>query len=116
MENKGQFKKGLIPWNKGKKDFRPSPETEFKVGDGHEGKNHSSWRGGVQKFKVDCVHVWTAKGQRKRRPRMVYEEANGVIPNGYVIIHLDGNKNNDELSNLEAISRSELMKRNNPKL
>jgi hypothetical protein len=32
-----------------------------------------------------------------------------------VIIHLDNDKDNDELTNLEAISRAELIKRNNAK-
>lgn len=34
------------------------------------------------------------------------------IPKGWVIYHLDGNKDNDDVDNLEAISRAELMQRN----
>jgi hypothetical protein len=44
---------------------------------------------------------------------MVYEEAYGAIPKGHVIYHIDGDKRNDSLLNLEAISRGELLKRNN---
>ena len=116
MRNKlGQFIKGLIPWNKNKKDFRPSPETEFKAGPEHTGEKHPSWKGGEQFSKSDCVHVWTGNKQRKRRPRLIWEEQNGPIPEGHVVYHIDGNKNNDDISNLEVISRAELVKRNHNK-
>lgn len=116
MGNKGSFKKGNIPWNKGKKGFRPSKDTEFKAGEHHTGKNHPSWKGGVQKFKDDCAYVWTGNNKRVRRPRAIYEKHYGPIPKGYVVIHLDGNKDNDSPKNLKAISRAENMNRNNPKL
>lgn len=109
----GQFLKGLIPWNKGDKTFRPSIETEFKSGLSHVGNTHPSWKGGEQVPKNDCTHVWIGNGKRKRKPRMVYEEAHGVMPKGHVIYHIDGDKRNDSLLNLEAISRAELLKRNN---
>lgn len=113
MRNKlGQFIRGLNPWNKGKKDFRPSPETEFKAGPDHTGETHPSWQGGEQVMAKDCVHVWTGTGQRARRPRQVYEEHYGLIPKGHVIIHLDGNRHNDAPENLKAISRKENLERN----
>lgn len=118
--NKGCFKKGHIPHNKGQKmrDYM-SPEnldkvkeTQFKKGSEHTGEKHVSWRGGVQKMKSDCVHVWTDTNKRIRRPRKNYEETFGKIPKGFIIFHKDGNKDNDHPSNLEAISRAELLKRN----
>jgi len=56
--------------------------------------------------------LWDSKNKRKRRPRHIWEKANGIIPKGYVIFHIDGNKHNDNLSNLKAISRLELLKHN----
>lgn len=109
----GQFIKGLIPWNKGIKSFRPSPETEFKAGNNHTGEHHPSWKGGVHDMKNDCNYVWTGTNKKARRPRKVYEDHYGSIPEGYVIYHKDGNKKNDAIDNLEAISRAELLKRNN---
>lgn len=111
-DNKGNFKKGNIPWNKGKKGFNPSPETQFKSGDNHTGENHVSWKGGVQIIKNDCAYLWTGTNKRVRRPRKIYEENFGTIPEGYVIIHIDGDRYNDDPSNLKAISRSENLKRN----
>lgn len=108
----GQFVKGITPWNKGKKDFRPSPDTEFKSGDNHTGEKHPSWRGGEQFMKNDCVYLWCGTNKRKRRPRAIYEEHYGAIPKGMVIYHIDGDKENDSIENLEAITRGELLKRN----
>jgi HNH endonuclease len=108
----GRFLKGLSPWNKGKKDFRPSPETEFKAGPDHTGENHPSWNGGEQVMSKDCVYVWTGNKQRARRPREIYKQHYGEIPKGYVVIHLDGNPHNDDPTNLKAISRAENLARN----
>jgi len=96
------------------KGFRPSQETEFKEGV-HVGKEHPSWTGGEQVMKSDCVYEWSGVNKRVRRPRKIYEEHHGPIPKGYVVIHKDHNRYNDDPSNLEAISRAENMKRNNHK-
>lgn len=115
MKNeKGQFIKGSVPWNKGLKGFNPSPRTQFQKGDSHKGSTHPSWKGGVQRMSNDCVYL--NKGEnRVRRPRKIYEENFGKIPPNFVIIHLDGNRYNDSPSNLKAISRAENLKRNRSK-
>ena len=102
----GRFKKGNIPWNKGK-HVRLSPKSEFKV-DQYVGKDHPSWTGGVHNMKHDCVHVYTGKLKRARRPHLVV----GGVPKGCVVYHLDGDRTNDEPTNLEVITRAELLKRN----
>ena len=109
--SKGQFIKGAITWNKGMKGFRPSKETEFKTGE-LVGEIHPSWKGGVQIMKKDCAYLWDGANKRKRRPRAIWEEHNGTLPEGMVIIHLDSDKYNDDISNLKAITRAELLKIN----
>lgn len=44
---------------------------------------------------------------RKRLHRYVWEFYNGKIPKGYEIHHIDGNKANNDISNLQMLSKSE---------
>ena len=113
MKNKlGQFLKGCLPWNKSKKGIHLSPDTEFKKGENHTGEKHPSWKGGKQIMNNDCVHVWTNTGKRVRRPRAIWESVHGPIPKNHVIVHRDGDKHHDNISNLECISRAEHKQRN----
>ena len=76
------------------------------------GENHNCWKGGEQINKNDCTYINTGPNQRVRKPRLVYQQHHGTIPHNHIIIHLDGNRQNDDISNLKAISRAENMKRN----
>lgn len=109
--NKGCFKKGNTPWNAGLKGIHLNPDTEFKKGE-MVGKDHYSWRGGEQLNKKDCVYISVGANQRVRRPRKIYEETNGLIPEGWILYHLDKDMHNDGLDNLIAIPRQILVKIN----
>jgi hypothetical protein len=113
--NKGSFKKGNIPWNLGKKGIHLSPDTEFKKGE-MIGKDHHSWRGGVQVVKNDCVYLNVGANQRVRRPRKVYEDTYGSIPKGWILYHLDRDSHNDDLDNLIAIPRAVLVRINSGRM
>jgi hypothetical protein len=109
--NKGQFVKGMVTWNKGMKGLRYSPDTEFKAGE-FVGESHPSWKGGIQITKNDCAYLWDGANKRKRRPRAIWEEHHGTLPDGMVIIHLNGDRYDDSISNLKAITRAELLRLN----
>jgi len=119
MENSGSYKKGHIPHNKGKEldeylsnsAIEIIKKTWFKIGQ-NAGDKSNNWKGGIQTPKHDCTYLYNGVNKRIRRPRSVYEKHFGKIPKGYVIYHLDLDKDNDEPYNLEAISRKELLKRN----
>jgi hypothetical protein len=113
--DKGQFTSQNKPWNKDKKGIHLSPETEFKPGEKF-GNTHPSWKGGVHMISNDCAYLWSGINKRVRRPRVVWENTHGKIPDGHVIIHKDGDKYNDDISNLECISRADNLKRNSGRL
>jgi hypothetical protein len=121
--NKGNFKKGHIPFNKGKKmteyisesSLEKIKQTQFKPGQTAAEKSNK-WKGGIQEMTNDVVYLYSGVGQRIRRPKYVYEFHNGKIPKGWILYHLDQNKHNDNIDNLIAIPRAVLMKINTGRL
>lgn len=107
-----RFPKGNIPWNKGLKGIHLSPESQFTPED--RGARHCCWKGGIQRNANDCIYVQNPDKayDRRRRPVVVYEQTYGPVPPGFVVVHKDGDRYNDNPENLEAISRAENMRRN----
>lgn len=64
----------------------------------------------LKRDKRVMVKIHNEKGyyNYKDKSRLCYENKNGKIPKGYVVVCLDGNKNNCDDDNLVAISRREL--------
>jgi len=119
--NKGYFKKGDIPVNKGKtwNEYMSeqgqinSRKTTFKKGNVPDNyRNIGSERinkDGYIEIKVKNPNIWQLKH------RYIYENKYGSIPKGHKVIFLDGNKQNLDISNLALVSNTEeliLNKRN----
>jgi hypothetical protein len=125
-----QFKKGQAPANKGVR--RPGwstgrmKETQFKKGC-RTGIAQKNWKpigtvlldgDGYPRIKVrEAVHGVepTGFGNQKCWPflsRRTWEESNGPIPPGHVIVFRDGQRDNCAIGNLECISRADLARRN----
>lgn len=58
---------------------------------------------GGEIYTLDNNGYYVTGKASKKLHRVVWEEANGPIPNGYIVHHRDGDKANNELSNLELI-------------
>jgi len=107
----GQFKKGLIPHNKGKKLSQETKEklkpTMFKRGN----RPHNAQPVGTEtKDKDGYVWVKIAEpSEWKLKHHIAYGEP---VPTGHKVIFLDGNKYNFERGNLQLVSNAELMNRN----
>lgn len=103
----GRFKKGSIPWNKGKKGYVGANRTSFKKG--HKPKNWKPVRSerinteGYTLIKIAEPRKWALKH------RIIWEEHyKKKIPRGSVIIFDDSDKSNLSIENLICVTRNEL--------
>lgn len=113
MGEKSRFPKGHVPANKGKpmpaKVYEKAKATMFKKGQ----LPHNVRYDGHERISVDgYVEIRVDVGKYVLKHRLVWEQANGPIPKGMALVFKDGNKQHIELSNLELVTRAELLKRN----
>ena len=104
-----RFKKGHDPWNKGMKGYSApgSERTWFRKG--HLPVNTTQpvgseavYKGGYIYVKVAMPNIWMSKHQ------LIWEQINGPVPDGYVIVFKDRNIRNFNPENLMLISRADL--------
>lgn len=111
-----QFTKGFEPWNKGKRhpSHPNTKKTQFKTG-----SKPSNWvpvgsrritKDGYEEIKVTDTGVTRKDFQAAHR--LVWQEHNGEIPKGFIVVFKSPDKQNTRIENLELISRSENMRRN----
>jgi hypothetical protein len=72
----------------------------------HVGEKSPSWKGGRSLRKKDGYWELRIDGQRLLEHRVVWEKANGPIPRGHVIHHLNGDKSDNRLENLDCTPRA----------
>lgn len=122
---KGQFKKGSTPHNKGKKieDYMPEESlnkiksTQFTKE--NKGVKHSRHLDiGTERHSKDGIKVKVTEGGKESwrfKHHLEWEKHNGPIPDGHVVIALDGDKANYSIDNLMLVSKGDLMKVNHQK-
>ena len=103
-----RYTKGHVPHNKGKKGVygKGSEKSWFKKGHiAHNRKPVGTERIGADGYievKVKEPKTWVTKH------RLVWEEHNGPVPKGKIIMFLDGDKQNVDINNLTLVTRAEL--------
>ena len=111
-----RFKKGQKPWNKGI-SFNcggRSVETRFAPGT----MPHNNVPVGTERVTDDGIRQRKIRddGPAHRRWKsvhsLIWEEANGEIPLGHIVVFRDRNTEHLVLENLELVSRAENMRRN----
>lgn len=104
----GHFKKGIIPPNKGKKGYcAPGCEkSHFKKG--HTPHNKTPIGTILTK---DDGYLWKKIGEGARDWKqlhiLLWEEANGPVPDGHNLIFKDKNRQNCTLDNLAMVTKAE---------
>ena len=110
----GQFEKGIIPHNKGKKFPGTGNRTTFRKGATPHNKmdvgEDTITTDGYVKTKIAEPDVWEYKH------KLIWKEKNGPIPEGHSVIFADGNKLNIDIDNLLLVSKAELLMMNRRKL
>lgn len=111
-----RFKSGQAAWNKGLKGLDIGGKaTRFQPGQ----KPLNTWRPiGTERVNKDGLLVrkvadtGVKKADWKPVHVIAWEEVNGPVPAGKVVIFADGNRRNFDYDNLECLTRAELMQRN----
>lgn len=120
----GRFEKGNIPVNKGQKMsasiYEKAKKTMFKPGS----KPKNTDPIGTEKMLADG-YVWVKVNDKsnvpktvnwKQKHRLIWEKEYGSIPEGHMIIFLDGNHENFDIDNLAMITRAENLIMNRKRL
>ena len=103
-----RFKKGHVSHNKGVKmrpEVREKVElTFFKKGN----KPHNTkWDGYERVNSYGYVEVRIAERVFIGKHRLIWEQHNGPIPDGHIVIFADGDKTNFAIENLVCVSRGD---------
>ena len=104
-----RFQKGNTPWNKGIKGSIPKNVTSFQKG---LIPKNTREVGDTRLDKEGYIVIKVANKKWIRKHRLIWEQAHGEIPKGYVIRIKDGNKENFSLENMELITCADNMRLN----
>lgn len=107
----GHFPKGNVPWSLGTTGAKTGSKTSFAKGH----RPHNWCPVGTErltsidkyiKVKVEEPNKWRFKHL------LVWEQNNGPIPKGMLVVFKDDDRSNVQIDNLEMITRSELVRLN----
>lgn len=115
-ENAGKAYRFTSERMKGNQHAKGNAPNRTSFTPAHSMANHACWKGGLQ-HTPDGWYRLIAPKKRTPNARYVWEQVHGELPQkpAYVVIHLDGDKYNDDINNLLAITRAEHMARNKHK-
>ena len=111
----GCFEKGYRSWNKGTKGLTDANKTSFKKGSVPAnrkplGTERICPKDGYVLVKVAEPNPYTGFPTRwKHKQVHIWEQDNGPVPDGMIVVFRDGDKRNIDPENLMLTSRAELL-------
>ena len=118
-----EFTRGIIPWNKGTKGLTKANKASFK-----KGNTPKNYKGGIKSNGKDGVYILVKKNYYKcnskkqkhskyeQLARIIWRKHYGDFDKKFIVFHKDKDINNNDINNLELITRAELLKRNNSQM
>ena len=114
LGKKTRFKKGHVPWSKGKKLPTHPNSRKYLFQKGH--RPHNTKEDGTISIRdingKPYQFIRISLNNWKLYHRHIWENQHGPIPEGMHCSFKDGNTMNCEIENLELITRGEMMNRN----
>jgi hypothetical protein len=131
--NNTQFKRGQTSWNKGKKGLNTGgykghfkkgniPYNYRPVGSESVDRDGYTWVKTADKIITTMIEISkdyiyitekiTQQNQRRMKHQLIWEAANGPIPDGHVVIFGDRNRQNFDPDNLILVSNAQLARLN----
>jgi HNH endonuclease len=107
-----RFKLGHEPWNKDMKGIHLSPQSEFQKGRESETKMPLGSVVERTRQREGYPRAWVKVAEPNKwelRARLVWAAHNGPIPRGMIVHHKDRNALNDEIDNLQMMTKAEHM-------
>lgn len=109
----GRFAPGSVPANKGTKGLKGANSTSFVKGQlPHNTKQDGDITIRTDKRGVQYQHIRLANRKWAYLHRVNWEAANGPIPEGHILVCMDGDTLNVEPTNWMPITRAEHVRRN----
>jgi hypothetical protein len=111
------YKKKIAESMKGEKNYffgrHHSPETRKKMKEAKRGEKHNNWRGGILRWE-SRIYLYrpdhpkaTSDNPHIARSHLVWEAHHGPLPAGFVIHHQNGDPRDDQIENLQMLTRSD---------
>lgn len=118
--NQGCFKKGNVPWLTGTKGAVKPNTGSFKPGHTRNGVCPIGTERTRKRQREPGKRVWIKVRDRRHpsdwilRAVYVWQAANGPLPRGAVVHHMNGNTLDDRLENLAMLTRGEHLSAHRP--